>query len=292
MRRTRSLALPLLALALVLARDAGAVNLVPNPGFETYTSCPTGFGQLNAATPWDTPNTGTSDYFNTCVTGWPPFPVPSVPVSPFGYQAPYSGSGYAGFIPLSSAPDYREYLQAPLTSPLVAGQTYTVTFHVNLGDTCSDAIDRIGAYFSVGPVGPVPNYAPLPYTPQVESPAFVFLNDTLNWVPITGSFVASGGEDHIVIGNFHDDATTNSIPTGNAWPGRAYYLVDDVSVELALPTEQACCTPDGQCSMQFPGECTLLGGTPLGPGTNCASGPCGPTPARRSSWGEVKTRYR
>jgi hypothetical protein len=220
-----------------------------------------------------------------------PFPVPGVPVSPLGYQVPYSGSGHAGFIPPSPAPDYREYLQAPLASPLVAGQPYTVTFHVNLGDTCSDAIDRIGAYFSVGAVGPVPNDAPLPDTPQVESPAFVFLTDTLHWVAITGTFVASGGEDHIVIGNFHDDASTNSVPTGHV-AGRGYYLVDDVSVELALPTEQACCTPDGQCSMQFPGECMLLGGTPLGPGTDCSGGPCGPTPARRRTRGEVKTLCR
>lgn len=282
----------LLCCALAAARDARAVNLVPDPGFESYTSCPTGFGQLNVAVSWDAPTTGTSDYFNTCVTGWPTFPVPGVPLSPFGYQWPNSGSGHAGLIPYSSAPDYREYLQSPLAAPLVAGQPYTVTFHVNLGDTCSLAIDRIGAYLSVGPVGPVPNWAPLPYTPQVESPANVFLTDTLNWVAITGTFVASGGEDHIVIGNFHDDAGTSTVPTGNVWPGGAYYMVDDVAVELATPTPEACCSADGQCSMEYPGECTLLGGTPLGPGSTCTGGPCGPTPATRRSWGELKTLYR
>ena len=59
--------------------------------------------------------------------------------------------------------------------------------------------------------------------------------------------------------------------------------IDAVSVDLNLPTEQACCLPDGQCSIQFPGECTFLGGTPAGPGTTCSPDPCGVTPARRSS---------
>jgi hypothetical protein len=274
------------------APGARAVNLVPNPGFETISSCPTSFSQLSVAVPWTAPTTGTADCYNTCVTGYPTFPVPSVPVGPFGYQQPHSGSGYAGIIVLSSAADYREYLEAPLTSPLVAGQTYRVSFYVNLGDTCSLAIDRLGAYLSVGPVGPVGNYAPLPYTPQVETPAGVFFSDTLNWVLVTGTLVAAGGENHLVIGNFHDDAGTAAQPTGNAWPGGCNYMVDDVSVELQLPTVQACCTPDGQCSMQYPGECTLMGGVPGGAGSACNGGPCGATPVRKTSWGRLRTTYR
>ncbi|MBI5836812.1 MAG: hypothetical protein HZB25_06185 [Candidatus Eisenbacteria bacterium] len=272
--------------------DAAAVNLVPNPGFESLTSCPTGFGQLNLAAPWDMPNTGTSDAFNTCVTGWPPFPTPCVPVSPFGYQVPHGGNGYAGIIVRSSAADYREYLEVPLSSPLVNGQTYAVKFYVNLGDTCSIAIDRLGAYFSVGPVGPLGNYAPLAYTPQVETPVNVFYSDTLNWVLVSGTFVAAGGETHMIVGNFHDDATTNTQATGNTWPGGAYYMVDDFSVEVQLPTVQACCTPDGLCSMQYPGECTLMGGYPGGAGTNCTSNPCGVTPVGKGSWGKLKRLYR
>jgi hypothetical protein len=285
--------LPLLIFGTILcATPADAVNLVPNPGFETISSCPTGFGQLTVATPWINLNTGTSDCYNTCVTGYPPFFVPSVPVSPFGYQQPHAGNGYAGIIVFSGAPDYREYLEAPLTSPLAGGQTYLVKFWVNLGDTCSLAIDRLGAYLSVGQVGPLGNYAALPYTPQVETPTGTFLSDTLNWVLVSGTFVAAGGENHIIIGNFHDDATTNTQATGNAWPGGANYFVDDVSVELQLPTVQACCTSDGLCSMQFPGECTLMGGYPAGPGTTCATNPCGVTPARRASWGRLRTTYR
>ena len=284
----------LLALACVFAfaaPAAHAVNLVPNPNFESYTSCPFTFGQANFATSWDVPNTGTSDYYNSCAP--PVFPSVNVPYTQLGPQTALSGSGYCGIIPYSSAPDYREYLQVPLTAPLVPGQPYLVKFHVSLADTSLFAIDRLGAYLSVGPVGPVPNYAPLPFVPQVESPANVPLANFTGWTQISGVFVASGGEDHLVIGSFRDDASTFLANGPGDWPGYSYYFVDDVSVELDVPTEQACCLSDGSCSIQFPGECVLLGGTPAGPGTQCLpSNPCQPTRTRSTSWGAVKQIYR
>ncbi len=291
MRHRPVVTLPAVLVALAISASAArAVNLVPNPSFETVSPCPTGFGQLNVAVPWDTPNTGTSDALHACAPSGP-F-APGVPFNALGQQAAFSGVGYAGLIPYSSAADYREYLYAPLNSPLVAAQTYTFSFHVSLADTSMLAIDRLGAYFSVGPIGPYGNYAPLPFTPQVESPANAFLTNTTGWTTISGSFVAVGGEDHIVIGNFHDDATTNTTPMPGTWPGGAYYYVDDVTVEIVLPTDQACCLADGSCAVMLPGECQALGGTPGGAGSVCDPSPCGPTPAKRTSWGAVKTIYR
>jgi len=269
---------------------ARAVNLVPNPSFESYASCPTSFSQIYQAVPWDTPNTGTSDYLNACAP--PVFPSVNVPLNEQGSQSAHTGVGYAGLIPLSAAPDYREYIQAPLTSPLVANASYLVQFWVSLADSSILAIDRLGAYLSVGAVGPVPNDAPLAVTPQVESPANVYLTNATGWTLVSGVVVAGGGEDHITIGSFRDDANTATVPGPGQWPGGAYYYIDDVSVELALPTEQACCTPDGLCSMQFPGECQLLGGSPGGAGTTCDPGPCGAVPATPRTWGSVKTLYR
>lgn len=272
------------------AIPASAVNLVANPSFESYTLCPPGWGQVNVCAPWDTPNTGTTDAFNACAPNV--FPSVSVPQNQIGWQVPMTGSGYSGLIPYSSAPDYREYLTAPLTQPLQAGMPYTFTFHVSLADSAMLALDRLGAYFSIGPVGPLNNYAALPYTPQVESAVNVYLTNSTGWTAITGTFVAVGGESWVTIGNFHDDGSTNLAPGPGVWPGGSYYYVDDVSVELALPTEQACCMSDGSCSMQYPGECTLLGGSPAGPGTTCAGGDCGVTPARRGTWGAIKAHYR
>ena len=216
----------------------------------------------------------------------------NVPQNEQGFQNALTGAGYAGLIPLSAAPDYREYIQAPLTSPLVANVSYLVKFYVSLADESILAIDRLGAYLSVGPVGPVPNYAPLAVTPQVESPANVHLTNSTGWTLVSGVVVASGGEDHIVIGSFRDDASTSSVPGPGPWPGGAYYYIDDVSVEVSVPTEQACCMSDNSCSMQFPGECSLLGGTPGGPGTSCSPNPCEPTQTHLRTWGAVKSIYR
>jgi hypothetical protein len=95
-----------------------------------------------------------------------------------------------------------------------------------------------------------------------------------------------------VIGSFHDDASTSTVPGPGLWPGGSYYYIDDVSVELVQATDQACCLPDNSCSMQLPGECALLGGTPGGPGTTCTPSPCGATATRSKTWGAVKSIYR
>ena len=280
----------LLGAALLVPRPTLAVNLVPNPSFESYVSCPTSFGQTYQAAPWDAPTTGTSDYLNACAPVV--FPSVNVPQNEQGYQTANSGVGYAGLIPLSAAPDYREYVQAPLTSPLVASASYLVSFYVSLADSSMVAIDRLGAYLSVGAVGPVGNYAPLALTPQVESPANVYLTNSTGWTLVSGVVVASGGEDHIVIGSFRDDANTSTVPGPGVWPGGAYYYIDDVSVEQQAPVMQACCSSDGLCSMQLPGECQALGGSPAGAGTTCDGPSCGPVPAKPASWGALKIRYR
>ena len=272
------------------APAAQAVNLVPNPSFETYTSCPTSFSQINLAAPWFTPNTGTSDFLDACAPNT--FPSVNVPANQQGFQSAHTGVGYAGLIPLSAAADYREYVSAPLNAPLVPGTPYNVQFWVSLADSSLLAIDRMGAYLSVGSVGPVPNYAALAFTPQIESPLNQFLTNATGWTLISGTFVAAGGENHITIGNFHSDATTNSTAGPGLWPGGSYYYIDDVSVQVVVPTLQACCLQDGSCSLQFPGECTLLKGTPAGPGTTCTPSPCGVTPVRPGTWGGLKIRYR
>jgi hypothetical protein len=287
-RRTR-IAVVLTPFVLFIgARAAFAVNLVPNPGFESYTSCPTGFSQLFKAAPWNDPNTGTSDAYNACSPGG--FPSVNVPANTFGFQNAHGGVGYAGFL-VRNFNDYHEYVQAPLASALVANATYYVEFWVSLADTSNGAVDRLGAHFSSGPLSSGVNTALL-VTPQVESPVNVYLNDTVNWMKVSGTFVASGGEDNIQVGNFHDDATTNVQPTGGGYPGINYYI-DDILVEFVNPNaDQACCLPDGSCQTTTPAECQLLGGTPLGAGTSCATSPCGPTASQRTSWGKLKGTYR
>lgn len=214
-------------LALIPKSAAAAPNLVPNPSFEFKTTCPVTLGNIAMATSWsgfsaqDTP-----DYYHLCATAASGVGVPS---NTFGTESPHSGSAYAGFIARPSNPA-REYLRTQLTSSLVAGVSYQVSFYVSLSDASQWAIDKLGVYFSVGPAPPSNGYV-LGVAPQVANPSGNYINTKNGWTLFSGTYVAVGGEDHLTIGNFADDAAT--IPTpglGGFYPG-AYYYVDDFSVE-------------------------------------------------------------
>lgn len=202
-----------------------AQNLVPNYSFETISFCPEGFGGggPTAAPPWIAPTGGTCDIFNECCTSG----IVDVPANFFGNQAALTGVGYAGGYTKLPSFEYREYLNAPLTEPLVAGEWYSVSFFVSPSDNgCS--VQTIGAYFSVTP--PTGGIAHIDVDPQVESNAG-FLDDYDNWTLISGCFQAAGGEQYITIGNFHSDGETEDNPScTNGAPNLSYYYYEDVVV--------------------------------------------------------------
>jgi hypothetical protein len=202
-------------------------NLVPNPSFEINTGCPTSISQINLAIPWSSPNTATPDYIHTCGTAlWVTAPKPFG-----GYQQPRTGNAYAHIICYADKGpvDYREYLQIQLSTPLTAGIIYEVKFYVSLNNLSQFAINNLGAYLSSTPLS-TPNNLVINVIPQIIEPNII--SDTVNWVPISGYYLATGGEEYLTIGNFFDDASLiYSINTGvrNLISNTAY-LIDDVSV--------------------------------------------------------------
>jgi OmpA-OmpF porin, OOP family len=66
-------------------------NLVPNPSFETYSSCPEGISEVDLAVPWINPTFGTSDFFHSCSSNFV-----DVPYNFFGFQYAHTGEGYGG----------------------------------------------------------------------------------------------------------------------------------------------------------------------------------------------------
>lgn len=208
-------------------------NLVPNWSFEEYGTCPNGFGQNDNldCDDWFNANGGTADYFNVCSTTW----ISDVPDNYEGSQDPVTGVGYIGILAkFGPAPfGWLEYPQAQLTQPLNFGKGYQVSFYVNMSPR-GCAVQHLGAYFSVGPVEQeAPSYLPL--TPQVEWNSG-WLNDTLNWMLIEGCIVAQGGEDHIILGNFHSYLETQTELCPHPFPTTSYYFIDDVSVVEAVLT--------------------------------------------------------
>lgn len=235
----------LLAMAYSMSAPVNAAsNLAPNPGFEVATWCPTAlevpFGQIHFAEPWA--RAGQSpDYFHSCSTS----PDVDMPDNAPGWQmsntvsagstTPYGG--YAGIATWTrNCADCREYLQVRLTGSLRCGVNYRASFYVSLADESLYAIDQLGAYVSSGSLMPIDGGV-LPYTPQVESVGPP-IDDMINWVLITGKFLAAGGEDNIAIGNFRKDQELTVVPVaGDGNSTHAYYYIDDVAVEKADITD-------------------------------------------------------
>lgn len=197
-------------------------NLVPNHSFEDTISCPSNGNQLNLVPPWYNPNTSSPDYFNQCFL-WG---------SPVFLQIPRSGIGNVGGVLYEkTSPNLRDYFASPLINSLAANKKYCVEFYVLAWNHSLYGISNIGMYLSADSVYSN-NQINLPYQPQIVNPAGNILEDTVNWVLISGDYIASGGEKYIVIGNFNNDLNTikDTITQQDTIAYYAYYLIDDVSV--------------------------------------------------------------
>jgi hypothetical protein len=224
-------------------------NLVPNPSFEEYTwdSIPSMCDTACYCIQWNSPTDGSPDYFNKhfdcSVIQY------NVPQNYLGYRTPYTGDAYWGLEIIFVDPSWsatknaREYIQAKLLDSLSRGVKYCVSFYVSLADSANYATDGIAAYFSnkaVTHFGTSTQYLDtLNYNPQVFNPHGNVITDTKNWILISGSFIAQGGEQYITIGNFWDDANTDTLFVGGGYRGSApasYLYIDDVSVSADTST--------------------------------------------------------
>lgn len=197
-----------IAFSLLMSFNLYCQNLVPNNSFEEYSNCPYEPSQLSFAFPWTTPSSGTSDFFHECFGPCEPFfedPI-CVPTNIFGFQYARTGLGYAGVFVYENS-NYREYLQCPLISTLQSGEIYEVKFYVSLPDIVYPCASEIGISFQ--------NSSTFQSTTQpLTSLSSIFtstslINDTINWMLISGDYVANGTEDHLIIGNFKDNSTTS-----------------------------------------------------------------------------------
>jgi len=158
-----------------------------------------------------------------------------VPNNAIGSQLANTGEGYAGFICFwPSINNYREYITAPLTAPLIAGEWYYVSFFISLADS-GCGVENVGAHFSTSPIFQ-PQITTLMLDPQVENTTGM-INDNQGWVFIGGCFQAAGGEAYITIGNFYNDNETPLDPDCSS-SNYNYFYIDDVSVVQGAAPEE------------------------------------------------------
>lgn len=226
---------------LVFLMRSNAQNIVPNANFETYTTCPSSTGSLPSATGWMlvSGHTGSADYLNVCTAN----ATIDVPANAFGNQAPSSGNGYGGFaMYYQSTANFREYIQTRFTSPMVAGQTYNISFNACLSDNSQYYAPCFQFYFSNVPLTwGGSNWFPITsVTPQISSNNIISSKTT--WTTFSENYTAVGGEQYMTMGNFRNDASTPGITlAAGTWTySSIYYYIDDFTVTpipVLLPLE-------------------------------------------------------
>jgi gliding motility-associated-like protein len=206
-------------------------NLVPNPSFEDTLHCPMSSGLISYAKYWFSADIATPDYFNA-------YCYYSLPYTPWNsFQYPRTGNAMAGIIVYSIMPGdslYREYIEIGLTSQLKSGKKYCVEFYANLANDSKYASNRLGLCFSSDSI--LKNTSDtISRIPVIYDPLNNIITDTLNWIKISGDYIANGGERFITIGCFYpnDSITYQLINPGSLdLYDYAYYFIDDISVYL------------------------------------------------------------
>ncbi len=225
----------LLISMLLICNISKAQNLVPNPGFENMLQCPTNniANWIHLTDSWYSAR-GSAQYFHPCPTD--SLSLWDVPVNGFGYQQAANGDAFGGITCYGDTTglngNYREYMGVQLSSPLVVGQQYYVSFKVARAADgfyyyTDWAVNKLGAlfttqYYSTGTSDPIPNFAHV-YTDSV-------ITDSAQWTLIKGSFIADSAYQYLLLGNFFDQQHTTSVKLGLVNSLGAFYYVDDVCV--------------------------------------------------------------
>lgn len=304
----KNVLLPIVCLVTSFFYESKAQNLVVNPSFEiTNTNC-SGFGgegfRQDLDPTWDNANSNlpgdscsSPDLFSACNLAFTN--MPGGGLGSLGYQYSHTGTRHVGLIaysaPFGIADNYREYIQGHTTTPLVGGQTYCVSMYVSLADGSPWAIKELGVYFSNTHYlrDACAQGSGIYLTPHLENTCGIIKDTSKTWVRLQWDYVATGGEQYFVIGNFRNDASTTKASTGASSLSNmfAYYFIDDVSIvansccyAAIAPVSAQCASGSAITMTATTGTGTLcpssLSGTWSGPGiTNATTGVFNPSVA-------------
>ena len=207
-----------------LVIKSNSQNLIIDSGFEDYRYCPKSVSDFTLKH-WSVPTKGTSDYFNVCSRKMHPTNGYN------GSQKTRSGLGYIGLISGKKflQKPTAEYVQSKLKDKLSKDSTYYLEFYVNLRDMSMQAAKDIGALLLKSKLNSSTTHI-LKSTPTIRTKDFIC--DTTKWEKISGTFIAEGNEQFIIIGTFGNKKSfikTNrkEFPRSNS----AYYYIDDVCLK-------------------------------------------------------------
>lgn len=213
--------------------STSAQNLIADPGFEIHNdTCSSNWPGL---TYWYNPNTATPDL--TCtLEGHCNQSLTESFIDQNQFPLPFEGNCMMGMYWCyhEQSIQTRDYIATKLITPLMADTEYTLSFFISRAIIWNLAIDKVGAYFSADSIL-VDYHTIMAVEPQIEKSGEVLTPD-LEWQLITLSYIAEGGEQFLVLGNFRDYNEMTVVNTGTSWKNwdNAYYFVDEVMLQPSV----------------------------------------------------------
>jgi OOP family OmpA-OmpF porin len=217
-------------LLLCVGLAGNAQNLIDNGGFETYTALPTNVMQSNLCSGWSKCNQGgggSPDYFHTGGSG-----LVSLPNSFYATVNPHGGNAVMGLIAYHGvSTDFREYIAHSLTTPLLVGHTYTVSYYVTNGQyngnyggcgSTNLAVALTTSEPMQNTTGPISGIIPQ----HIHSTVLY----SCDWQAVSFTFVADSAYQYLTMGNFKDNNSTQVQNIENASIETVYYFIDDISI--------------------------------------------------------------
>jgi len=209
-------------------------NIIPNPGFEKYSSTPIGWfynGKhfTSVMKYWFSATTASPDVFGPKVrvpTQWA--------AKGFGDQEARSGQSMVGITTYgceNGKPHCREYIEIRLKEPLVIGQRYYAEFWTTHLPRSLRA-NNIGMHFSKEKQHEGID-AMLNVEPQVLARNIVEAEG--RWVKVYGEFTATAEAEFLTIGNFFPDSLAKTKSAGANQLNYSYYYIDDILVKKKQP---------------------------------------------------------
>lgn len=242
---------PALLSAQTLAKDED--NLVPNGSFEEVEGKLKRLGSIEMAKGWKSGTGVPADLYSGTVYD----AAASAPRNAYGDQSALTGENYAGLVWWSyQGKKPRSYLSTKFKSPLKKDQRYCVRYYVSLGDLSRFATNELGAYIARNPANRTDEVS-LTYKPQVPVLRSQVYDDMYSWQGVCGVYQATGGETHLIIGNFAANERTDNrrveAPKGESRPQQtlAYYYIDDVSVFPVKSDAECTCVQIDEAESEF-----------------------------------------
>jgi len=223
-----------------------AQNLIPNPGFEEKHGCPEIITHdyrrsMYYVQNWENAHGGSCDYLHTCI---PDVNFKQGKLSFLGeMSAPRTGQAYIGLVVYTTdkfygSIDYREIPLIELTQTLEKEVEYELEINIKLAPKSTYSISNFNVYF----VKDKKELITENNTHDILVPSMMNkfrmltyqdpITDTSGWTKISFLYIAQGGENYLIMGNFISNertisSTIKKISTGPNKP-YCYYFIDDM----------------------------------------------------------------